>query len=87
MDIVKNLNEKLGYSTNYSKKIIDDLIKIIIFNIKIGNLNIKNLGSFGIINKKERIGRNPKTKKEYIIKARKTIRFSPSRKILDHINS
>ena len=86
-DIVNNLVKRVGFSSNYSKKITDDLINIIISNIRSGNLNIKNLGSFSIINTKERIGRNPKTKKEYIIKASKTVRFILSKKILEHINS
>ena len=30
-------------------------------------LNLKNIGTFKIINKKERIGRNPKTKEEFYI--------------------
>ena len=34
-------------------------------------LNLKNFGSFKILKKKERLGRNPKTKEEFIISARK----------------
>ena len=86
IDLVKNLSLKTGYSQNYSKKIVDDLINIFIQNIKSGNLNLKNIGSFKLLNKKERIGRNPKTKEEFIITSRKSLSFTSSKKIIDNLN-
>ena len=85
-DIIKTLCDKTGYSRAFSKKLIDDLIDIIINNIKFGKVTIKNVGSFKIINKKERIGRNPKTKEKFIISARKTVSFTPSKKISKDLN-
>ena len=38
-------------------------------------LSLKNFGSFKILNKKPRLGRNPKTKETFIISARKTLTF------------
>lgn len=81
INLIKNLSLKTGLSRNYSKKIVNDLINILILNIKSGGLNLKNIGSFLIKEKKERIGRNPKTKVEYIISSRKTVIFHPSKKI------
>ena len=80
-DLVKQLNNRTGLSKNLLKKIVDDLIYIIGENIKTNNFNIKNIGSFKILDKKKRIGRNPKTKKEYLITARKSVKFSVSKKI------
>ena len=74
-DIVKNISIKTGLSENYSKKIVNDLIQILSQHLKTRNLIIKNLGSFKIIFKKERIGRNPKTKEKHIISARKVLSF------------
>ena len=85
-DIIRNLNKNTGYSSNFSKKIVNDLIYIIIKNIKIGNLTLKNLGTFKILDKKQRIGRNPKTKDPFIISARKTIKFTTSKKIQKRLN-
>ena len=85
-DIIETLCKKTGYSQAFSKKIIDDLIVVLINNIKFGKLTLKNIGSFKIINKKERIGRNPKTKEQFIISARKTISFIHSKKILKDLN-
>jgi len=86
LDIIKNLSDNTGFSLNFSKKLIDDLIKILSINIKTDNLKLKNIGTFKLLNKKERIGRNPKTKKEFIISARKSISFSPSKKISEDLN-
>ena len=85
-DILKNLSSKLGFSENYSKEIIDNFIKILSNNIKVDRVNLKNLGSFSLKHKKERIGRNPKTKEEFVITSRKSIYFAPSKKIYEKMN-
>ena len=86
IDLAKDLNKKIGFSSNYSKKIIDDLIEIILDNIRSGYFNLKNIGSFKIILKKERLGRNPKTKKTYVISKRKSVSFTPSKTLTDVLN-
>ena len=85
-DISERLANEIGLSTQISKKIIDDLIEKINNEISLNRLNLKNLGSFRLINKNERVGRNPKTKKEFKIKARKSISFTASKKIIEKIN-
>ena len=85
-DLTKILSTKTGFSYNYSKKIIDDLIEVIVQGIKDGYLNLKNVGSFKIIHKNERLGRNPKTKEKFIITARKSIKYIPSRKIVEKLD-
>ena len=85
-DIIKNLSKKTGFSFNYSKKLINDLLSILIDDIKENNLHLKNIGTFKILQKKERIGRNPKTKEEFVINSRKSISFVVSKKILIFLN-
>jgi len=85
--LIKYLNYKLGYSLNFSKKLINDLIKILIENIKDGRLNLKNIGSFRLIYKKDRVGRNPKTMENFVISSRRSVSFTPSKKILQHLDS
>ncbi len=84
--IAKNLSLKTGFSVSFSKKLINDLILCITESIKTEKLNLKNLGIFKIINKKKRRGRNPKTKEQFEITARKTISFIPSKKISKELN-
>ena len=85
-DILNFLSKKKGYPVLFSQKIINDLIEILIYEIKTNNLNLKNIGTFKIIDKKERIGRNPKTKEIYKIKARKSLTFKPSVNLSNAIN-
>ena len=85
IDLIKRLSKKTGYSKNYSKKLLEDFLKILTDQIVLGDFNLKNVGVFKIIHKNERIGRNPKTKKEYIISSRKAVIFNPSRKITNNL--
>ena len=86
IDIIKNLSKETGFSLNFSRKLINDLTDLVVQNIKSNNFNLKNLGSFKIIDKKERIGRNPKTKVSYVISARKSLKFITSKNILENLN-
>ena len=81
IDIVNNLRNSTGFASNLSKKLIDDLIEIIIQSIKSGHLNLKNIGTFKVINKNQRIGRNPKTNEEFIITSRNSLSYTPSKNI------
>ena len=85
-DICIFLSKKKGYPLLYSKKIINYLIEILIDEIKENTFNLKNIGTFKILNKKERIGRNPRTKEIYKIKARKALVFKPSTNLSRKIN-
>ncbi|MDC0433643.1 HU family DNA-binding protein [Pelagibacteraceae bacterium] len=83
---IEQLSKKTGFSKNISKKLINDLLKILTQNLLEGKFVLKNFGVFKIIQKKQRIGRNPKTKEEFIINARKSLTFSASKKISNFLN-
>ena len=55
-------------------------------NINHKNLVLKNIGSFKVIQKKQRIGRNPKTKEKFIISARNSLSFTTSKQLLNKLN-
>ena len=80
--IAKEISIEFGiaYSTVYKK--IDKILEIWSNEIINSDLSINYLGSFKINKKNERIGRNPKTKEEYIIKSRKVISFKKSNKLV-----
>ena len=86
-DISKKIHLKIGLSKSYTNKITDNLILILKNLIKKKELNIKNFGSFSTINKNERIGRNPKNKKSYLINARKSLSFKISYNFNKKINN
>ena len=80
--IAKQISNEFGiaYSTVYEK--IDKILDIWINEMIISDLSINNIGSFKIKKKNERIGRNPKTKEEHLIKSRKVIIFKKSNKLI-----
>ena len=84
-DISKNINLKTGLPSSYTYKITDDFIDILKNLIKDKEINIKNFVTFKIINKNERLGRNPKNNKDYIIKARKSLSIVVSRYLNEKI--
>ena len=84
-EISKKINLKTGLPASYTNKITDDLIKILKNMIRYKETNIKNFVTFKIINKNERIGRNPKNRKIYKIKARKSISITVSKYLNDKI--
>ena len=75
----KSISNKTGLSFTLSKKLIEDLLKSIEIVVKKEKVYIKNFGTFKILQKKERLGRNPKTKETFIVKARKSISFKVSK--------
>jgi len=86
--LFNKIYQNLGFSKNFSSKIIDDFFEI--FNselIKTNKIKITSFGTFEIISKKERIGRNPKTKKEAKISSRKVVRFKPSSIFKEKLNN
>ena len=85
-NISKKINLIIGFSHLYSKEITNDLVDILKDLIKTKETKIKNFGSFRVIKKNQRIGRNPKNKKKYIIEARKSLSFYISKKIDSKLN-
>ena len=86
-DISKKINLKIGLSNSYTNKITDNLILILKDLIKNKEVHIKNFGSFKMVKKNERIGRNPKSKETYIIKERKSLSFKISKNLNNKINN
>jgi integration host factor subunit alpha len=87
-DLTKKINKNLGFSKNFSSKIVDDFIESLISElIKYKKIKITSFGTFNILNKKERVGRNPKTKQESKISARKVVIFKPSLKAKKKLNT
>ena len=80
--IAKQISNEFGiaYSSVYKK--IDKILEIWSNEIIQSNSSISNIGSFKIKKKNERIGRNPKTKEEHVIKSRKVISFKKSNKLI-----
>ena len=78
-DLSNKVYQNLGFSKNSSSIIIDDFFEFIVSELKkLNKVKISSFGTFVIANKNERIGRNPKTKIETKITARRVVKFRSS---------
>ena len=79
-DIVKNILFKAQISSANSHQLLNSFIKLIKVKSKNKVVKISNFGSFYQLKTPERIGRNPKTKQEYLITARSKLNLNTSEK-------
>ena len=86
-EISNNIKSSIGFSSNNIQKITDDIIETILSILAEKNkINIKNFGTFKIVYKKQREGRNPKTNEKYTIIPRYTVKFKASNLLKKKIN-
>jgi len=86
-DIADTINLEFGLSKKDCLNIVKDIIDEIILGLQNNKIvKIHNFGTFKLKRKKSRIGRNPKTKKEFIINERNIISFKPSKIVLNYLN-
>ena len=86
-DLSNKIYKNVGFSKNLSLKIVDDFFESIILDIiKSNKIKISSFGTFSILNKKERMGRNPKTGVQAKIFSRKVIKFKPPSAFKKKIN-
>ena len=86
-EIINSLYMQIGFSKNISNNLLEDILNSIIENLKkYKKIKISKFGTFSIRSKKSRVGRNPKTKEEKIIKERNVVLFKPSKEFKEYIN-
>ena len=87
-EIAEAMKNEFGFNRKLCLDIVNDIIDIIIDGLKLDNkVKIHNFGTFKLVNKKSRIGRNPKTKEEFNISSRNVITFKASKILLKYINN
>tara|TARA_B100000686_G_C16655173_1_gene897714 strand:+ start:327 stop:638 length:312 start_codon:yes stop_codon:yes gene_type:complete len=86
-NLINIINQNIGFSKNISGEIIDSFFESLISElIKTNKIKITSFGTFEVVKKGERIGRNPKTKEIAKILSRKIVKFKPSLLIRNKIN-
>ena len=80
-----HISKKLGLSQKDSLFFVSKFFGFITKNYE-KSINIQRFGTFLERKTPKRVGRNPKTKEEFIIKERKKIFFSPSSDLKQNIN-
>ena len=87
-DLSNKVYQNLGFSKNICSTLIDDFFECLISELlKLNKIKISSFGTFEVVNKNERIGRNPKTKVEVKITARKVVKFKSSMSIKNKLNN
>ena len=78
-DLAEAVCQELGLSFLASERLVDTFFEEIIKAFERGeNVKLSSFATFSLYHKKERLGRNPKTGKEYPITARSILAFTPS---------
>ena len=78
---------QIGFSKKLSETLLEDILEILLKNIiKYKKVKIAKFGTFLLRNKRQRVGRNPKTKEIKVISERNVILFKPSKEFKNYIN-
>jgi integration host factor subunit alpha len=86
-DLAEAVVEKVGLPRNESQDLVERVLDEISGSLAGGDaVKLSSFGSFGIRQKGERIGRNPKTGEEVPITPRRVLVFRPSNIMKDRIN-
>jgi nucleoid DNA-binding protein len=79
-DITKKVAAEFSMDEERAAQIVDSIIDSLMETIdEDGRLELREFGVFQVKQRKARVGRNPKNKKEYPIPARKVVTFKPGK--------
>ncbi|MFD0987324.1 integration host factor subunit alpha [Methyloligella solikamskensis] len=87
-DLAEAVFQKVGLPRNESAELVELVLKEIVSSLENGEtVKLSSFGSFGIRDKGERIGRNPKTGQEVPITPRRVLVFRASNIMKQYINN
>ena len=79
VDLAEAVYRKVGLSRTESAELVEVVLDAICESVVAGqSVKLSSFGSFVVRDKKERVGRNPKTGEEVPIKPRRVMVFKPS---------
>lgn len=87
-DLAEAVVRKVGLPRNESQELVELVLGEISTSLSRGeSVKLSSFGSFGIRQKGQRVGRNPKTGEEVPITPRRVLVFRPSNIMKDRINA
>ncbi|MBT3070603.1 integration host factor subunit alpha [Rhodomicrobium sp. Az07] len=87
-DLAEAVFEKVGLPRNEAAELVELVLKQIVYALERGEpIKLSSFGSFGLRQKSERVGRNPKTGEIVPITPRRVIVFKASNIMKDRINA
>jgi DNA-binding protein HU-beta len=86
-ELVKDLKDKAGLATlAKAEAAYDGLFAILADTLKKGgDISISGFGSFKVVQRKARKGRNPRTGQEIQIQASKAVKFTPGKALKESL--
>lgn len=85
-DLAETINHKMGFSRSESLMLVEKMLEKMCHALGEGeNVKISGFGSFVLRDKRERVGRNPKTGIEVPITPRRVLTFRASQKLKDKV--
>lgn len=85
-DIIKKVAENTGMTQKDVTVIVDTFVDTVMGSIKDGKVSISGFGTFEVVERAARMGRNPKTGMEIEIPASKSPKFKPAKAFKDSVN-
>ena len=87
-DLAEAVFQKVGLPRNESSELVESVIREMIACLQRGeNVKLSSFGSFGVRDKRERVGRNPKTGEIVPITPRRVLVFRASNIMKERINA
>ncbi len=86
-ELVKNVSKKMEVSQSAASKSIDGIFDVLKESLGKGDsFRMIGFGTFKVVDRSERKGRNPRTGQEITIPAQKTVRFLPGKQLRELMN-
>ncbi len=82
VDMAESLFNELGLNKKEARELVDLYFEELEASLAVGEqVRLSGFGNFGLRDKKERPGRNPRTGEKVLITARRVVTFSPGNKL------
>jgi integration host factor subunit alpha len=86
-DLSKAINEKMGFSQRSANEMVDEVFECLKKKLlEEESIKLVQFGSFNVMKKEPRVGRNPRTGEVMEIARRSMITFRPSKVLRSRIN-
>ena len=85
--IIDSIYNQVGMSKNQSRRVMESILELIKYTLAQGeNILVSGFGKFVVKNKSARKGRNPQTREDLRLRARKVVVFRTSGVLRKKIN-
>lgn len=86
-DLADAVHQQVGLSRTDSSRLVESVLNEVVRTLESGvSVKISSFASFIIRKKKERVGRNPRTGVEAVIRPRRVVLFRPSTLLRQRLN-